>query len=195
METALWGGKNKQHQTQTNTLEAKTIRAKSWRDSLHLNSRTPAITAIVAGFFMLSALPGLAVVSGSEKDTLSDATAQPLEAVAPAETSSAGLIDADYNDDSSKTVQPTQEAVGGSSSSISISMSVSSSSSTNGEETDNDPEPTVTINGQTVDLPSSGRIREDIEDKYSKTRIHGYIDSDGDSSISISTDLNNSEGD
>ncbi len=195
MNTALWGGKNKQHQTHTNTLETKTIRVKSWRNSLHLNRRAPAIAAIVAGFFMLTALPSLAVVFGSEKELDTSDAAKSMSLPTSSGASFANQANSKDTDNNPASDPPNNETSTGSSSSVSINMSVSSSSSTNGEETNNAPKPTVSINGQAVDLPSSGRIREEIEDENSRTRIRGNIDSDGDSSISISTDFNDSGGD
>jgi hypothetical protein len=191
MKTAKEGGKDRQNQTQTNTLETKTIRVKSWRDSLSLLTRTPAIVAIAAGFLMLFSLPSLAANMRSEKDDTASENLQPLlpavihEATAEEPTEAQNPV--------AEPKSYAQESQESSSASVRINMSVNSSSSGD-DEGNNQSESTVTVNGEMVDLPTNGRINEVIEDENSRTRIRGRIE--GNSSIRISTDSDlNLEGD
>lgn len=196
MKTALGGGKNKQHQTHTKTLETNTIRTKSWRQLLSFLTSTPAYLLYAAGFFITLSLPVLASDHDSDTTTANSPDTAVLQANVTEDSTSS--TDGSSKPDDAPALKAsakstTSSSLSDSTTSISIDMSVSSSSD---DEDETNPETTVSINGQAVELPSNGRFNEKFKDDNNSTRLRGKIDADNGASIRISTDSNiRTEGD
>lgn len=195
MKTAREGGKNKQNQTQTKTLETNTIRSKSWINSLLLTPNKPAIVAIAAGFFMLLFLPG---ISSSLKNEILEAEDSSNTEVLPTNTIS-DAVEVESKDSSitnnqsidqhnSTDVQSKQK----NSTAVKLKVSVKYSNANSYSEPSQ--KPTLSINGQEIELPKNKSFNETFKDDNSKTRIRIRKGSYGNSSVRISTDTDIKSG-
>lgn len=75
---------------------------------------------------------------------------------------------------------------------VSIKIDISSSTSSSGTETENTAG--IVLNGEQIELPDNGRVRQTIRDENGTTRIRADIDSDSSSNISISTEVDEKGG-
>ncbi len=178
---------NKQHQTHTNTLETKTIRTK---DTVPGAARTAGAIALVAGFLLIVySVPALMYGSLAPVDeppeltTLTPAVASPQPA--------ASLKPDNHDPDDAAVTPPANnekpdepQQTNQSRASLHIEMTTNTEGTASGEAV----QPSLTVNGQPVDLPENGRVKQDLEDEHSSTRIRGRIDAGSGANITISTD-------
>lgn len=182
------------NQTQTNINNIKTISSRFWEPDSNGLIRRPLLMGFMTGLFAVG-IAATAYASHSlgtlqmSNDTLSD----DKSVVSGLDTGYAGgATETQENQDlqinpsaenESSAVQSIENTSEGSRTSIRIEAH-SESSTQDGSQV---AEPEITINGQSVEIPENGRLREDYRDDNTRTRIRADIDSGSNTSISIST--------
>lgn len=187
MKHALSRRDNKKNQKpHTNTLETKTIRSKSWRNTLLSMKRTPAIAAIAAGFFIASA--GAALASSSNSQASQPVNDSPSAHLPPDQ--SVAIPSSEETPGLQKEISSSEKKVSdvSSESTTRIEASIENNSSTtaHGKNT----ESYISVNGKSVEVPAHGTYRETIKDDNGKTTIK--IRGNG-SGVSIRTEVKNDE--
>lgn len=155
-----------------------------------LGSQTrPVITALILMVLVTSSFAAADAVISQNADASVDADANVQEIGDDDFTSESVINESGTSINETATDTPAVNGVesgGANSSSANTSIKIETHSQTtvDGQTIESDPE--VVINGQSIDLPSSGTYRQDIRDDDSRTRIRARVDTDN-TSINIST--------
>lgn len=185
---------NKHDQTQTNINNIKTISSRFWKPDTTGLIRRPVLMGLMTGLFAVG-IAATAYASQSlgtllmSNDAMND-EASVMSGLDTGTVQGAGATrenqDLQTNPvtkDKDGTVQSIENSSEGSRTSIRIETH-SSTSSSGGTVVEG---PEITINGETVEIPENGRVREDYRDDTTRTRIRADIDSGSNTSINIST--------